>query len=165
MDSAGGLLAPVSQGLATLAGAVEATPLPALVNQGFAYPLLNLLHLLGLLLLLGAIGLVDLRLVGFFPRLPREALVRALTPAGLAGLVLLAVTGPLLFAADARALAGNPALVAKLALILLALLNALLFRRLWRPGRPPSVPLRALAALSLILWLAVAALGRWIAYV
>lgn len=158
-------MGPAAAGLARLAAAVEASPLPALVNAGHVYPVLNLLHLLGLVLLLGAIGLVDLRLVGLFSRLPRDALVRALTPPGIVGLALLLVTGPLLFAADASALAANPAFAWKLGLLAMALVNALLFRRGWRPGRPPAWPLRAAAGLSLALWLAVAALGRFIAYV
>jgi len=63
-----------------------------------------------------------------------------------------------LFAADATALAGNPLFLAKLALLLVAGINALLWHR-----RPPGHG--AQAALSLGLWLAILSAGRLIAYV
>lgn len=148
-----------------LAAAAEASALgTSMRGSALAYPVANTLHLLGLVLLLGSIGLLDLRILGAFPALPLQALARALTPLGLAGLALLALTGALLFAADARALVGNPAFRWKLALIAAALLNAVVFRALWR-GHPPGAPLKAMALASLALWLATAALGRFIAYV
>lgn len=147
------------------AAAAEASALGAWARgSALAYPVANSVHLLGLVLLLGSIGLLDLRLLGAFPGLALSALARALTPLGLAGLALLALTGALLFAADARALVHNPAFRWKLALIAAALLNAFAFRALWRGGAP-SAPLRAMALASLGLWLAVATLGRFIAYV
>lgn len=128
-----------------------------------AYPVANILHLFGLVMLLGAIGIVDLRIVGFFPNLPLKGTVRSLTPIGLAGLALLFATGPLLFAADATALVRSDVFARKLVLIAFALLNALLFRRLWR-GSEPTLLLRGVAITSLLLWISVAALGRLIAY-
>ncbi len=149
----------------TIAAAAEASALGQWMRgAALAYPVANTLHLLGLVLLVGAIGLLDLRLLGLFPALPLPPLARALTPLGLAGLALLATTGALLFAADARALAANPAFLWKGGLIALALANALAFRALWR-GTPPAALLRGMALASLLLWLAVAALGRFIAYV
>jgi hypothetical protein len=129
-----------------------------------AYPAANILHLLGLVLLLGAIGIVDLRIAGAFRTLPLQATVRALTPLGLAGLALLFLTGPLLFAADAVALARSDVFARKLVLIGFALLNALIFRWQWRRGGEPTGWMRAGAIASLLLWLAAATLGRLIAY-
>lgn len=129
-----------------------------------AYPVANILHLLGLVMLLGAIGIVDLRVAGAFRALPLRPTVAALTPIGVAGLVLLALTGPLLFAADAVALAKSDVFARKLVLIGIAVANALLFRWGWRRGGEPSAWLRAAAIASLLLWLTVAALGRLIAY-
>lgn len=148
-----------------LAAAAEASALGAWARgSALAYPIANALHLLGLVLLVGSIGLLDLRILGAFPALPLQALARALTPLAVAGLALLALTGALLFAADARALAHNPAFRWKLALVAVALVNALAFRTLWR-GQPPGAPLKAMALASLALWLGTAALGRFIAYV
>jgi hypothetical protein len=150
----------------SLAAAIEASQLGAFARgSSWAYPLANLIHLLGLVLLIGAIGIVDLRIVGLFQTLPLDPLMRALTPVAIAGLLLMALSGPILFAADAAALAQSPTFGWKLSLIFLALVNALSFRSV-RSGktRKPAALERVLAATSIMLWLTVAALGRLIAY-
>ena len=74
-----------------------------------------------------------------------------------------------MFAADAPALVHSPIFRWKLALIVFALTNALAFR-LWIGrgigvwGERVPAAARAMAVVSIGLWLAVAALGRWIAY-
>lgn len=100
-----------------------------------------------------------------FQALPLDPLVRALTPIAVTGLVAMALSGPILFAADARALARSTVFGWKLGLIALALLNALVFRRLRRGKQDdPTTLERSIAIASLLLWLAVAACGRMIAY-
>lgn len=116
-------------------------------------------------MVVGAIGLLDLRILGYGRGLSAVALSRAATPLAAAGLVLMVVSGVLLFAADARALVGSSLFAAKLILIILAVLNASLFR--WRFNRvlddpPPAA--RILAGASLAFWLGVVVLGRLIAY-
>lgn len=133
--------------------------------SGAAYPWINTLHLLGLVMLVGAIGVVDLRVAGAWRALPAAALSRALTPVAMAGLAISLPSGVLLFAADGKSLAGSGVFVAKLVLIGLALANAVAFRALWgdRFDAPPIVA-RAMALASVGLWLAVGAIGRLIAY-
>lgn len=149
-----------------IAAAIEASSFGSFARgSSFAYPLANLVHLLGLVLLIGGIGLVDLRLVGAFRGLPLATLSRALTPLALGGLLLMTLSGPVLFAADAASLVKSDLFRWKLVLIGVALLNALAFRRLWREeDGEPRTALRAMAAGSIALWLMVAALGRLIAY-
>lgn len=132
---------------------------------GEAYPWINTLHLLGLVMLVGGIGVVDLRVAGAWRALPAAALSRALTPVAMVGLVISTVTGVLLFAADGAALAESETFRTKLLLIGLVLTNAIIFRTLWRDriDRPP-LPARLAAVASLLLWLGVATLGRLIAY-
>lgn len=144
---------------------IEASRFGHVMRGGdWAYPLANLVHLLGLVLVLGPIGIVDLRLAGAFRALPLPALSRALTPLTLAGLALAALSGSAMFAADAVSLSHSPQFLTKLVLIAVALTNALLFRRLWDGAGDPPPPLRAMALGSIALWLSVAALGRLIAY-
>lgn len=133
-------------------------------ESAWAYPLANLIHLLGLVLLVGGIGFLDLRLAGCFRALPLAALSRALTPLAITGLLLLVLSGAVLFAADAGALVRSPRFQLKLLLIALAIANAVLFRRLWKGESTPGPALRLIAVLSLLLWLGVASLGRLIAY-
>ncbi len=135
----------------------------------YAYPAANLVHLLGLIMLVGGISLLDLRLFGLFRAIPVAPLWRLLTPIGVAGLVLMVPSGLVMFAADAGALAVSETFRRKLVLIGLALVNAGAYRLIWRgkvadwdTTAPPVA--RALALTSLLLWLSVAALGRLIAY-
>lgn len=138
-------------------------------GSSFAYPLANLAHLLGLVMLVGSIGIVDLRLAGFWRELPLAQLSRALTPVGIGGLLLMAPSGLVLFAADAGPLIRSSAFQLKVLLIALAIANALAFRTLSRDrlaGWQGSVPLpgRLMAIGSIGAWLMIAALGRLIAY-
>lgn len=151
------------------AQALEASPLGAAMRGGLRglYPAANVAHLFGLVLLVGGIGVLDLRVAGLGRQIPLAPLSRLLTPIAVLGLVVVAGSGFLLFAADAGPLAENRTFQWKLALAALALANALLFRRAFgdfRPGREPRVAARALAVASLALWLTVGALGRMIAY-
>jgi len=138
-------------------------------GSSYAYPAANLVHLMGLVMLVGGIGLLDLRLFGLFRAIPVEPLWRVLTPIGVAGLLLMVPSGLVLFAADAAALAVSETFQLKLMLVAFALLNAGAYRLAWR-GRLPdwddTAPrlARALALTSLLFWLTVAALGRMIAY-
>ena len=138
-------------------------------QSSLAYPVANVLHLLGLVMLVGGIGVLDLRLAGFFWAIPVAPLSRALTPVALAGLALMLPTGAVMFAADAEALVMSGTFRWKLVLIALALANALAFRFRWQRRlenwemEPPPLG-RLMAATSILLWLGVAALGRWIAY-
>jgi hypothetical protein len=149
-----------------IAAAVEGSALGSFARgSAWAYPVANLVHLLGLVLLIGSIGIVDLRVVGAWRTLPLAALSRALTPLALGGLVLMVLSGPVLFAADAASLARSATFATKLVLIGLALANALAFRWLWsRSEGEPTIVARIMAAASIGLWLTVAALGRLIAY-
>lgn len=134
-------------------------------SSGLIYPVANTLHLLGLIMLVGGIGVVDLRIAGFWRSLPLEPLSRALTPVAIAGIAILAASGFVLFAADGRSLAHSWVFHVKLWLIALALANAVAFRLRTRRGVAELAPLaRTMAVASLGLWLAVGTMGRMIAY-
>lgn len=151
--------------------ALQQSRLGAFIRDSlWIYPAANLMHLLGLVLLVGPIAALDLRLVG----LGRHAITvpaasRFLTPFAIAGIVLLLPSGAALFTADAASLAGSRLMQVKIALAALALTNAVLFRRLWSRHLPewdaaPPIVGRLQAAVSVGLWLGVAYCGRMIAY-
>lgn len=137
-------------------------------SAAWAYPVANTLHLLGLVMLVGGIGVVDLRFAGLWRSLPAAELSRVLTPVAIAGLAVMVASGTLLFASDGPALSRSDTFHWKLALIALALTNALAFRLLWQRGVQGGSPLsaagKAMALASLGLWLWVGTLGRLIAY-
>ncbi len=152
------------------AAALEASAAGAWMRtSAWGYPVVNLLHLAGLVLLVGNMLLLDLRLLGFGRRLAIAAVSSLLTRLAIAGLLLSLASGTLLFAADAAPLVAHPLMQWKLALIVLGIGNAIAFRWIW--GRrlaewdqtPPAAG-RLQAVLSLACWLVVAGLGRWLAY-
>jgi len=134
-----------------------------------AYPIANVVHLLGLVMLVGAIGILDLRMAGAFRAIPLVPLSRALTPIALTGLILMVPSGATMFAADAPTFAASPVFQLKLILIAVALANAALFRVLWRHrlaswDEAPPLGGRLMAVGSIASWLTIGALGRMIAY-
>jgi hypothetical protein len=152
----------------TLAGQLEASPVGvAMRGPRGLYPTVNVVHLLGVVLLVGGVGVLDARVLGLGRAVPLAALSRYLTPAAAAGLVLLTASGVLLFCADAGPFTRSPLFQAKLVLIALGVFNAWIFR--WRfgdfeDGAEPSAPARIMAAASLGLWTAATVVGRWLAY-
>lgn len=138
-------------------------------SSALAYPVANVVHLFGLVLLAGPIALLDLRLLGFAAQFDVTAASHVLTRFAIAGFLLLAAAGVLMFVADAKPLAAHTLMQAKLALIAIGLVNALLFRHWWQDklsewdANPPALG-RAQALASILIWASVATLGRWIAY-
>lgn len=156
--------------LAAFAEAVQGSSFGLWAAQSsLAYPIANVVHLFGIFMLIGGIGVLDLRLAGAFRAIPVAPLAKALTPIAIAGLALIVPSGAVMFAADAETLVFSTVFRWKLLLIALALANVVAFRLLWQrrlagwDAEPPPIG-RAMAAGSLLLWLSVAALGRWIAY-
>ncbi len=142
--------------------ALEAMPAVAeFRGSTYAYPLVNALHIIGIATLFGAILALDLRILGAGRRIKFEPLEAYLTRMALAGFALAALAGLLLFASAATDYAASPVFRVKMAAILLAGFNALVYRTLRARGfeRP-----RIVAALSIALWLAAILLGRAIGY-
>jgi hypothetical protein len=134
------------------------------------YPIVEILHIVGFALLVGAIIGLDLRLIGGARWLSAQGLARHLLRLAIGGFCLAAPMGLLLFVTEAASLAGNATFLTKLVLIALAGTNAVLFHfgagrgvAAWDLQRPPPAA-RVAGALSMSLWLAVLACGRLIAY-
>ena len=152
------------------AALVASLPLAqAMREHPWLYPAVETLHIVGFVLLVGAVAMFDLRVLGFGRQLPVRALARHLLPWSAGSMLLVLPTGLLLFVADPAALLANRVFLLKLALILLAGLNALAFHAgpyrgadAWEARAPGRAVLHAL--LSLGLWIAVIACGRLLAY-
>lgn len=127
-----------------------------------SYPLVSALHIVGLALLFGGIVPVDLRLLGLWPDVPREALLKTCRKVAVAGLALSISMGFLLFATRATEYAAAPPFQIKISLLCLALLNIALAARALASNEEGR--LRLHAGLSIILWLSVIFAGRAIAY-
>jgi len=152
---------------------VDSTRLNAVLRQSnWAFPVLDVIHTLGIVLVAGTIMLVDFRLLGLALRsVPIRQIVARIVPATLWGFGLMLVSGGLLFASEAVKMYHSPAFRIKLIMLALAGLNALIFHRTiyrdaanWDPASVAPSRARLAGMLSLIFWIAIIAAGRAIAY-
>ncbi|MFC5749595.1 DUF6644 family protein [Actinomadura rugatobispora] len=151
---------------------LEATGPATFIRDGrWAYPLTESAHLIGLALMFGAIAVFDLRLLGFSRRVPVSGLAAQALPWARRGFVLVALSGALLFSANATQVFDNTAFQVKLLLIGAAGLNIFVFHtgvfrdvKDWDTADRAPAAARAAAALSLAIWPAVIVCGRLIAY-
>ena len=151
---------------------LEATGLGQAMRQWlWLYPVVEIVHIVGIVTLVGAAAMFDLRLLGLSRRLPVSAMAAHLLPWARVGLAIVVPTGAMMFIAHATEMAENPAFRLKLLFIAAALANAGAFHRWpfrsvsrWDIHRatPPAARLAAVA--SLTLWTAAIACGRLLAY-
>ena len=139
------------------------------------WPLCEMFHFIGMALLIGTVGIIDVRILGMAKGLPIAALEK-LVPIGVAGFVMNAVTGFVFVAGNPTggpiAYLENQALQIKLVLMLIAGINLLLFYVTGISAQAAAVDAagdaapsaKAVAATSLIMWFGVIFFGRLIMY-
>lgn len=157
---------------AGLLGWLEASALAQAMRGGlWLYPVVETVHILGFVILVGAVAMFDLRVLGCARGLPVDALGRHLLPWSVASLALVVPAGLMLFSAHPQDFIGNRVFLFKLGLIALAGINALLFHlgpyrkvAAWNSGVAAPAAARAHALASLALWIAVIGCGRFLAY-
>lgn len=151
---------------------LESTAVATAMRQWlWLYPIVEIVHILGFVVLVGAAFLFDLRLLGLARHLQVTGLARHHLWWARFALLLIAPSGLLMFAAHATEMAANPAFQVKLALMVLAGLNAAIFRRgvfrsasSWDRDQIAPGGAKLAAVLSLALWTGVIACGRLLAY-
>ncbi|MCE9659558.1 MAG: hypothetical protein K8R60_13425 [Burkholderiales bacterium] len=129
----------------------------------FVYPALEAVHIVGIGLLLGSLVVFEMRVWGLGRAVDLGALARLALPITGAGFALAAASGLVMFVSQFEEMIANKAFVWKMALIAVAGLNALDFHSRGGSSRDDRRA-RLQTALSLGLWLAIVACGRWIAY-
>ncbi|MGI9505382.1 MAG: hypothetical protein ACR2RE_20280 [Geminicoccaceae bacterium] len=151
-----------------LLAALQASDLAtALRFSRWSYAAVNTAHVLGIAILIGAIVPLDLRLLGVWPSIPRETLVRVLVPVAAFGLALAIIAGFLLFAIRAIDYAALAVFRLKLLLITTGTASALVLHLkygfLLESAKPDR--LRLAAILSMTCWLGSMIAGRLIAFI
>jgi hypothetical protein len=149
--------------------AIEQWPYGRFLKTNFiAYPLVNAFHILSIGALLTSVGLMHLRLAGFAQNLPAEAFVGLLRRVTIIAFVCAVLSGLSLFSVKASDYAASPLFLTKLAIIVAAVLNFLLFSAMESRvpagvNRPAS--LKLMAVLSIGLWLGALFCGRMLGFV
>ena len=136
------------------------------------FPLIEGSHIMALSLSVGLILLFDLRLLRLaFAAEPVSRIMEQFVPLSLPGFAAMFITGVLLFVAQAEKVYQNTFFRFKLALLVLAGLNAAFYQIKYYPkmaewDKNGEVPrgARISGALSLVIWACVIALGRTMAY-
>jgi uncharacterized membrane protein len=144
----------------------------ALHESLYMYPLVESTHVLSVMLFVGLAVMLDLRLLGkAFTGAPVSEVQKKLFPWTLAGFVVMAITGVLLFYAIPVRTYQSVWFRAKLIFLVLAAVNVWYFHTRTYQGAdkwdlntilPPAA--RRAGAASLVLWALVVVAGRMIAY-
>jgi len=151
---------------------LRGTPVSEWINRTiWIWPLAETLHFIGLSLVIGIVGFFDLRLMGFFKRVPVSA-AHEFIPFGIGGVALNLVTGLIFLIGLPEQYAHNRVWWFKVGFLILAGLNALLYettlsRRILelRPGEDTPRAAKLIGAVSLLSWFAVLYCGRMLPFI
>ena len=152
---------------------LAATPWSIALHESlYAYPLVETLHVLSLMLFVGTIAFVDLRLLGWALRdVPISEVTGRVLPYTIAGFALAALTGALLFYAIPVRTYLSIFFRVKVVMLCIAALNVAVYHRVtrqsavaWDHAARPPLRVRLAGAVSLVCWSTVVVMGRMIAY-
>ena len=125
---------------------------------------LEIVHLIGMTLLLGTILMVDFSLLGWgIGHYPAARIARELNTWTLAGLAIMLASGPLILISEAERCYRTPAFWIKMVLLAAAVVFYFTIHRKATQAEPPPHNAKLLAGLSLVLWIGVALAGKGIA--
>ena len=152
-------------------GAIEASAFgQAMRDSAWLFAAVKSVHMVGIVILVGSIGALDLRLLGLRRAVPVRRLAGRVLPWTAASFLLIVPSGLAMFVANAGELIASPVFASKIGLIMLAGANAGIFHAgvfrgaaKWNVNVMPPLAARAAAAVSLALWVSVIACGRSIA--
>jgi hypothetical protein len=136
------------------------------------FPLIESLHVVSICLVVGSIFAVDLRLLGLASTDRSVSRVtNGILPLTWTAFAVAVASGSLLFISNATKYLGNDYFDAKILLICAAGLNMAMFHALtakdlprWENDTRLPLPARLAGGLSILLWIAVVACGRWIGF-
>lgn len=158
---------------AGLISSLEGSALADAVRENdLLFPLIESVHVLAICLVVGSILAVDLRLLGVASRnLSVSSVTRGILPLTWCAFAVAVGSGGLLFISNATKYLGNAFFIAKLALIGAAGINMAVFHAVGARSQPqwdnearPPFAARLAGGLSILLWIAVVACGRWIGF-
>jgi hypothetical protein len=133
-------------------------------NNEWAFPLLEIIHIAAFTLSIGTIAIVDFGLIGWGKHDAAKTLKETSTLT-LIGLVIMLISGPLIFTSDPNMYLRNSSFVFKMWALLIAIIyNYTIHRKVVLSGAAPGVN-KAVGLISLALWISVVFGGLFIAFV
>jgi hypothetical protein len=152
---------------------IYTTPLSVAIREStWLFPIIESVHTLGIVLVVGTISIFDLRLLGFILKgEPVSRVARKTLPVTWAGFAVMFASGLLLSISESATNYYNLAFRIKLLLLILVGLNPLIFhltiyKRVgtWELDHITPWRARAAATCSVVLWTGIIIAGRMIAY-
>lgn len=151
---------------------LEMLPFTQEIGATAWFPFIESIHVLSITLMLGAILMVDLRVLGLAAKsYPVSTMARELVPWSGIAFLLATATGVAMFMTRAASHVDNTAFQIKMVLLLLGGINILVFHTqekalLQSLDVTFPVPLRAkvCAGISLFVWVGAMVAGRWVGH-
>jgi len=159
--------------LSDLIGLFEDSGIAAAIRENDTlFPLIESVHVVAICLVVGTILALDLRLLGVASvGRPVGSFANAILPVTWGAFAVAASSGFLLFISNATKYLANGYFDAKIILIGAAGLNMIIFHAIsardlpqWEKQARPPLPARLAGLISILLWIAVVACGRWIGF-
>ena len=163
--------------LSDLVGVFEDSGIATAIRESDTlFPFIESVHVVAICLVVGTILALDMRLLGLASvERPVSRLARAILPVTWGAFAIAATSGFLLFISNAGKYLANGYFDAKIILIGAAGLNMIVFHAIsakhmardmpqWESEARPPLPARIAGGLSILLWIAVVACGRWIGF-
>lgn len=160
----------------SLAATLDGLNIATVVNAAdWLWPVCEMIHFIGMALLIGTVGILDARVLGFFRGIPIASLER-FVPLGVAGFLMNAVTGFIFVAGNpiggSIVYLTNHSLQIKIVLMLIAGINLLAWYATGiAAGAKDTAPegdvvpaAKVVAGVSLVMWFGVIIFGRLIMY-
>jgi hypothetical protein len=142
-----------------------------MLNTPWAWPISEIVHFIGLSILLGSMLLIDVRLAGYWRSISLSA-VHRLLPWAVLGFAINLITGTLFFFGDPERYVANIGFKIKMVLVVIAGLNAIYFKlkidadmASWGADDDSTTQAKAVAYISLVSWFGVLLFGRLIPYI
>jgi len=144
----------------------------AIRENGSLFPWLESIHVLGVTVLIGCIGLLELRLIGVASlNRPVTRVLKDVLPITWAAFAVSVLSGFFLFASNAPTYAANAFFLGKVVLLAGAGLNAFGFHAFversiakWDSAARTPIPARLSGVFSLVMWLGIVVCGRWVGF-
>lgn len=150
---------------------IEGTTIAEIVRiSAYGYPIMIMLHSLGLAIMVGLSVVLSLRVIGFFKVIPFSSLYRLLKVAWV-GFVVNFVSGGALFASNATGFIVDPVFLTKMSMVILGAIFVAVMQSMIKgvlaTGQgeaAASTGLTVMAWLSIVAWTIGMVTGRLIAY-
>ena len=135
-------------------------------NNEWSFPLMEIIHIVGFAFSIGTIAIVDLRMLGLaMPKQSPSQVLKDTAPWTLIGIVVMLMSGPIIFSSDPFMYLANGSFQFKMAALAAAIVYNYTIHRKVALADAASGTSKLVAVISLLLWTSVVFAGLFIAFI